>query len=175
MSRLVRRGVVCLRRCVRCCACRLRRRFLTAGGPAFPSTPSSTGDIVAAADSVGTAMAFVPDRYGPVTEVLICDTLLRRAASHDLPAMLAGRRAEIEQVIGPGDHFAIVLDQQQRVAQVAQPEQCARAAGDCRAGASRSSARRARTARRSVRCRPGWPGGCAAPRRPRASGRRGSA
>ena len=78
--------------------------------------------------------------------------------------------AEVEQLIGGGDHFAVVLDHQQRVAQVAQLFQRRRAAGDCRAGAGRSSARRAHTARRTGRCRPGWPGECAALRRRRASG-----
>ena len=50
---------------------------------------------------------------------------------------------------------------------------CCRASSSrrCRAGAGRWSARRARTARRTGRCRPGWPGGSAAPRRRRASGR----
>ena len=49
------------------------------------------------------------------------------------------------------------------------------AAGDCRAGAGRWSARRARRARRSGRCRSGWPGGCAAIRRRKASASAGSA
>ena len=43
-----------------------------------------------------------------------------RALGHDLAAITAGRRAEIEQLIGVGDHFAVVLDHQQRVAQVAE-------------------------------------------------------
>ena len=44
-----------------------------------------------------------------------------------------------------------------------------RAGGRCRAGAGRWTARRARRARPSARCRSGSPAGCAAPRRPRAS------
>ena len=95
--------------------------------------------------------------------------LLRRALGGDLAAAVAGAGAEVEQVVGRGDHFAVVLDQDQRVAQVAQVLQGLRAAGGCRADAGRWSARRARTARRSGRCRSGWPGGCAAIRRRTAS------
>ena len=38
----------------------------------------------------------------------------------DLAAAVAGAGAEVEQVVGGGDHFAIVLDQDQRVAEVAE-------------------------------------------------------
>ena len=98
--------------------------------------------------------------------------LRRRAGRGDRRRRLSpGAGAEVEQVIGRLDHLAVVLDQEQRVAQVAEllqrPEQPAR----CRAGAGRSSARRARRARRSGRCRSGWPGGCAALSPPESVGR----
>ena len=46
-------------------------------------------------------------------------------AGDDLAAMATGARAEIEQLIGILDHLAIVLDDQQRVTQVAEFFQCA--------------------------------------------------
>ncbi len=45
--------------------------------------------------------------------------LVRGALGHDLPAVAAGGRAEIEQLVGVLDNFAVVLDHQQRIAQVA--------------------------------------------------------
>ena len=43
-----------------------------------------------------------------------------RAVGDDLAAVLAGAGAEVADVVAARDHFAIVLDHQQRVAQVAQ-------------------------------------------------------
>ncbi len=43
-----------------------------------------------------------------------------RALRGDLAAVVAGAGAEVEQIIGGGDHFAVVLDQDQRVAQIAE-------------------------------------------------------
>ena len=50
--------------------------------------------------------------------MLLAD-LLRRAFGDDLPAVTTGAGAEIEQLVGAGDHLAIVLDQEQSIAQVA--------------------------------------------------------
>ena len=47
-------------------------------------------------------------------------TCVGRAGGDDLAAEAAGAGAEVEQVVGAGDHFAVVLDDQQRVAQVAE-------------------------------------------------------
>ncbi len=91
----------------------------------------------------------------------------------DPAARLARAGAEVDEVVGRLDHLAVVLDEDQRVAQVAEVLQGARAAGRCRAGAGRSSARRARRGRPSGRCRSGWPGGSAGSRRRRASACRG--
>ena len=44
----------------------------------------------------------------------------RSALGDDLPAAEAGRRTEIQQVVRTLDHFAVVLDHQERVAQVAE-------------------------------------------------------
>ena len=69
---------------------------------------------------VGTGIAFLPDRYCPVSDAFARMHLLRRALGGDLAAAVAGAGAEVEQVVGGGDHLAVVLDQDQRVAQVAQ-------------------------------------------------------
>ena len=53
----------------------------------------------------------------------VCGHLGRRAGGHDLPAVLARARADIDQVIGGADQLQVVLDHQHRVAQVAQPAQ----------------------------------------------------
>ena len=60
------------------------------------------------------------ERYWPVSDVFGSQHLLRRALGGDLAAAVAGAGAEVEQIIGGGDHFAVVLDQDQRVAEVAQ-------------------------------------------------------
>ena len=62
----------------------------------------------------------MPDRYGPVTEPRRLATCAGRAAGDDLAAVAAGAGAEVEQLVGVRDHLAIVLDHQQRVAQVAE-------------------------------------------------------
>ena len=53
--------------------------------------------------------------------------LRRRAVSSHLAALVARAGAEVEQVVGRGDHLAVVLDEQERVAEVAEalqrPEQ----------------------------------------------------
>ena len=45
---------------------------------------------------------------------------VRRARGDDLAAEPAGAGAEVEQAVGVGDHFAVVLDDEQRVAEVAE-------------------------------------------------------
>ena len=79
----------------------------------------------------------VPDKGGATS---VCNA---RAAYEALPAdvklKIAGARTEIEQVIGRADNFAVVLDQNERVAEVAQvlqsgekPAVVARMQSDCR-------------------------------------------
>ena len=90
-------------------------------------------------------------------------------------AVAAGAGAEVEQLVGAGDHLAVVLDDQQRVAQVAellqrveQPAVVARVQADRRLVEHVEHAAQAAADL-------GWPGGCAASRRRRASGRAGRA
>ena len=47
------------------------------------------------------------------------DDFVRRAGGDDLATEPAGAGAEVEQAVGTRDHFAIVLDDEQRVAEVA--------------------------------------------------------
>ena len=82
---------------------------------------------------------------------------------------------EVDHVVGRADRLLVVLDDDDGVAEVAQPRQRRRAARGCRAGAGRSTARRARRARRSGSSRSASPAGCAALRRPTASRRCGPA
>ena len=80
--------------------------FLTA----FVLDPSRLRDrdrLLAAQIRAGDAAAFFGD-------------FVRRAGGDDLAAEAAGAGAEVEQAVGAGDHFAIVLDDEQRVAEVAQ-------------------------------------------------------
>lgn len=47
----------------------------------------------------------------------------RRTGGDHLPAMLAGAWAEVDQVVGGGDHLQVVLDDEDGVAQIAQAAQ----------------------------------------------------
>ncbi len=68
---------------------------------------------------VGTGIAFLPVRYGPVTEPRRLPTCSGEPSATICPPLTTGGGAEIEQLVGAGDHLAIVLDQEQGVAQVA--------------------------------------------------------
>src|SRR6185437_9178580 len=52
--------------------------------------------------------------------VFAFEDLLGRAGRGDLAALVAGAGTEIEQVIRRGHHFAIVFDQDERVAEIAE-------------------------------------------------------
>ena len=68
---------------------------------------------------VGTGIAFLPERYCPVSDASPSESA-SASPSGDLAAAIAGAGAEIEQIIGGGDHLAIMFDQDQRVAEIAQ-------------------------------------------------------
>src|SRR5437773_146234 len=51
------------------------------------------------------------------------DDVVKRALDHDLAAVLAGPRADVDDVVSGADRLLIMLHHQQRVAQVAQPGQ----------------------------------------------------
>ena len=128
----------------------------------------------------GVGIDRAPVRYAPVSDpASVCDgcvhQLRRRALEDHVAAVLAGAGAEIDHVVGGADRLLVVLDDDHGVAEIAQPRQRRRAACGCRAGAGRSTARRARRARRSGSRRSASPAGCAGLRRPTASRRCGRA
>ena len=94
--------------------------------------------------------------------------LLGRALGDQPAAVLAGARAEVDQVVGRAHRALVVLDDDHGVAEVAQPLERARSAARCRAGAGRSTARRGCRARRPGSSRSASPAGSAGPRRPTA-------
>ena len=56
-------------------------------------------------------------------DVLALEQALEVARVHDLAAVLAGERADVDDVVGLEDRGLVVLDDDQRVAEVAQPHQ----------------------------------------------------
>ena len=101
----------------------------------------------------------------PGQRLLVRHDLRGRAGGDDVAAELPGARAEVDHVIGGPDRLLVVLDDQDRVAEVAEPRACRGGAG-CPAGGARSTARRGCRARRPGSIRSASPGGSAAPRHP---------
>ena len=107
-----------------------------------------------------------PDRNCPVSERSERRISGIGAGEDHLPAVAPGPGAQVHDVVRGAQGLLVVLHHDEGVAQVAQSAAaCSRGAG-CRAGAARWWARPGCTARRPGRSRSGWPGGCAAPRRP---------
>ena len=69
---------------------------------------------------VGTGIASSCRRYFDVSDRGSLHQAVERAREHDAPALLAGAEAEIDDVIGDLDHVGVVLDDEHRVALVAQ-------------------------------------------------------
>jgi hypothetical protein len=88
-----------------------------------PLTTSSRPGVGGGADRRDRDLALRPDRYCPVSDSLVGEQLLDGAAVHDLAAVLAGARADVDDPVGGADGVLVVLDDDQRVAQVAQPDQ----------------------------------------------------
>ena len=59
----------------------------------------------------------------PGRRLLVGQQALHRAAVHDVAAVLAGARADVDDPVGGADGVLVVLDHDQRVAQVLQPDQ----------------------------------------------------
>ena len=78
-----------------------------------------------------------PDRYAPVDRLLVRQQALDRSAVHDLAAVLAGARTDVDDPVGGPDGVLVVLDHDQRVAQVLAAGPASRSAGGCPAGAGR--------------------------------------
>ncbi len=69
----------------------------------------------------GIAIERVCDRNCPVVELAVARDLRRRAFGHDLAAVHAGARSHVHEPVGAAHHLLVVLDDDDRVADVAQP------------------------------------------------------
>ena len=68
----------------------------------------------------GIAIARLPERYWPVIESGFAAISVGRALRDDAAAVHAGARAEVDDVVGVTDRIFVVLDDDHRVAEVAQ-------------------------------------------------------
>ena len=68
----------------------------------------------------GTAISRSPARYWPVSEAPLRLDLARRALRDDLAAVLARAGPHVDDVVGGADRLLVVLDDDHRVAEVAQ-------------------------------------------------------
>ena len=81
------------------------------------------GQLLAVARAPGRGRrrwSFSPDRYWPVIDSVFSSRVLVGARVHDLAAELAGPRADVDDEVGEADRLLVVLDHDDRVAQVAQ-------------------------------------------------------
>jgi len=85
----------------------------------LPRTPDRDPATETQPSLGGHGHALAPGEIGPGQAVGVLHDLLQRAFGHDLPAMLARARPQIDDPVGVADGLVIVLHDQQRVAQVA--------------------------------------------------------
>ena len=71
----------------------------------------------------GTAISRRPERYSPVIESACVEQPRDGAGVDHLTAVLAGTRADVDDPVGRGDGVLVVLDDDEGVAEVAQPGQ----------------------------------------------------
>ena len=71
--------------------------------------------------SAGTSIRRLPERYWPVSEAGFAATFRRRARGDHVAAVFAGARAEVDEVVGGAHRPLVVLDDDHRVAEVAEP------------------------------------------------------
>ena len=91
----------------------------------------------------------------------IAHDVLRRALRDDVPALRPGARSHVENMVRRHHGFRIVLDDHDRIAEIAQSNRASAAGGDCPVDGARSTARRECRARRRGRSRSAWRAGCA--------------
>ena len=84
---------------------------------------TSAGPSAGGRRLVGTGIAALPLRYRPVSDFCDALTFAGVPGRGDLAAAVARAGAEVDEVVGRLDHLAVVLDQDQRVAQVAEVPQ----------------------------------------------------
>ena len=118
------------------------RRRCPAGCAACAPQHAERGSPSAAGAAAGPGSAAGRDRYAPGHRAARARHLARPARGHHLAAVLARARAHVDEPVGGAHRVLVVLDDDHRVAEVAQPLERARSACGCRAGAARSTARR---------------------------------
>ena len=74
----------------------------------------------------GTGIDRLPERYWPVIDSLFLSRPLHRAGVDDLAAVLAGAGPDVDDVVGDRDGLLVVLDDDHRVAEVAQADRACR-------------------------------------------------
>src|SRR4051812_17187652 len=72
---------------------------------------------------------FLPTQVRSRDAAAFVDDFGWSAARHDLAAETASAGTEVEEAVGAGDHFAVVLDDEQRITEVAKLVQCGDEAG----------------------------------------------
>ena len=90
-------------------------RFLT--GVTVVTTRTPDGEAVGFTANSFTSVSLDP----PLLLVCPGNHLSRRALSHDLPAMNASTGSYINQIVGGADGILIMLNHNNRIAQIAQP------------------------------------------------------
>ncbi len=56
-----------------------------------------------------------------MTELLVAGDRVRRPLRHDVPAVVAGPGAHVDEPVGRAHHLLVVLDDEHGVAQIAEP------------------------------------------------------
>ncbi len=102
---------------------------------------------------LGIGISLRPERYCPVSEADGPREFFRRSCGGNRSAEPPGPRTEVEEPVGGREDFAVVLDENDCISQIAQSSERFQAAGCCRGDAGRSSARRGRTST-PVKARP---------------------
>ena len=119
--------------------------------------------------TAGTGIDLAPERYWPVSESGLDSSPPGPVTGPEWtmrPPCSPAPGPDVDHVVGDPDGLLVVLDHDDRVAQVAEALRACRSAAGCRAGGGRWTARPGRRGPRPARCRSGWPAGCAGPRRP---------
>ncbi len=93
--------------------------FLIFGGGSARSI-GADGDEPGATRRDGVAMRILPDMYWPVSERGFASMSLSVPCRDDVAAVHAGAGSHVDDVVGRADHVLVVLDDEHRVAEVAQ-------------------------------------------------------
>ena len=88
-----------------------------------PTTVSLRCLFDPAAGCSGSGISRLPDRNAPVIDPGDAHQVVDRAGHHDVAAVLARARTDVDHPVGGADGVLVVLDDDQRVAEVAQPGQ----------------------------------------------------